>query len=341
MGVAASCALALPAAAEVNGAGASFPALIYARWAAAYQKAPGATAVAYKATGSGDGVKQATARTVAFGGTDSPLTSEELLKRKLVQVPMLVGGIVPVVNIPGVADGRLQLGGELLADIMAGRVKTWNDARIAAVNPGLALPATAIRRIVRADKSGSSESLTRYLAGASATFATDVGVNQLPKWPGEVERAEGSDGVVKALKATPGAIAYIGYDRVQQDKLAGVKLRNASGNWVAASEAGFKAAIIESEVSKSGDDTAPLLDRPGAGSWPLTMTSFVLFDAEPPKAADAAPALRFLYWCYMHGDELTRNTGFAPLPVNLQSRLSARFKQVKAKDGKQLDYMAM
>lgn len=341
MGLAASCALALPAAAEINGAGASFPALIYARWAAAYQKTPGGAAVVYKATGSGDGVKQATARTVAFGGTDSPLSSEELLKRRLVQVPMLVGGVVPVVHLPGVADGRLQLTGELLADIMAGRVKAWNDARIAALNPGLALPATPIRRVVRAEKSGSSESFTRYLAGASATFASDVGINQLPKWPGEVERVEGSDGVARAMKATPGAIGYIGYDRVQQDRLAGVKLRNASGNWVAASEDGFRAAIIESDVSKRGDDTATLLDRPGAGSWPITMTSYVLFDADPPKAADASPALRFLFWCYMHGDELTRNTGFAPLPVNLQSRLSARFKQVKARDGKQVDYMAM
>ena len=146
--------------------------------------------------------------------------------------------------------------------------------------------------------------------------------------------------MVKALKAAPGTIAYVSYDRAERDNLVTVKLRNAAGNWVAASEAGFRAAIQESDLAKRGDDVASIMDRPGVTAWPITMTSFVLFDATPAKGDDVLPALRFLYWCFMHGDDLTRGTGFAPLPVILQSRLAARFAGVKAQDGKVLDYVS-
>ncbi|MET0210455.1 MAG: phosphate ABC transporter substrate-binding protein PstS, partial [Burkholderiaceae bacterium] len=321
------------AAAQVAGAGASFPSLVYTRWAAAYEQS-GAPAVQYKPTGSGDGVKQISARAVQFGGTDSPLPAEELAKRKLVQIPMLVGGIVPVINLPGVADGRLQLSGEVLADLMAGRIRTWNDARITALNPGLALPGLPVKRIVRGDKSGTTEGLTRYLSAVSPAFAKDIGINAQPAWPGEVERAEGNDGMTKALKGAPGTLAYVSYDRVQRDKLVGVRLRNAAGQWVAASEAGFRAAIADSDLSRKGDDLATLMDRQGVSSWPITMTSFILIDAAPAQGDAAGPVMRFLYWCFMHGDDLTRGTGFAPLPVSLQSKLAARFASVKPQDGK-------
>lgn len=328
------------AGAEVVGTGASFPSQVYSRWASAYAKKTG-SAVSYRATGSGEGVKLVTARAVGFGGTDSPLPAHELAQRKLVQLPMLVGGIVPVVNVPGVAENKLQLSGELLADIMAGKVKSWNDARIAGANPGLNLPNLAIKRIVRADRSGTSEGLTRYLAGASAQFKTEVGIDQQPKWPGDVERADGNDGVVKALRANSGAIAYVSFDRAQHDNLTTVKLRNADGKWVAASEAGFRAALAESDIARRGDDAASLIDRPGATSWPITQASFVLVDAEPPKSDLAASNMRFLYWCFVNGDNLTKGTGFAALPANLQSKVAARFTQVSAQDKKPVDYMAM
>ncbi len=335
-------AIAVPAwvQAQVNGAGATFPSKVYERWAQTYEKTE-QVKVNYKPTGSGDGVRQITERKVQFGGSDSPLPPAELAKRHLVQLPMLIGGIVPVVNLPGVADGRLQLSGEVLADIMAGRIARWNDARITALNPGLALPATPIKRIVRADKSGTTEGFTRYLSLVSDSFKSEVGAGQQPKWPGETEAAEGNDGMVRALKAQAGSIAYVSYDRVVADKLAGVRMRNAAGLFVAASEAGFRSAILESELSRAGDDLASLMNRPGAGSWPITLTSFVLVDAEPPTADGASPALRFLYWCFMHGDDLTRGTGFAPLPVNMQSRLAARFATIKAQDGKTLRYVAL
>jgi phosphate transport system substrate-binding protein len=327
-------ALLLAAAASaqpVQGQGATFPSQVYGTWAKAFEKA-GGTAVAYKGTGSGDGIKQITARKVDFGGTDSPLPPAELAKQKLVQIPMLVGGVVPVVQLPGVS-APLQLDGELLADIFLGRVKVWNDPRIAALNHGVALPALPIKRVVRAEKSGTSEGFTRYLAGSSAAFKGEVGAGQAPAWPGDVVKAEGNDGMVQALHSTPGAIAYVSYDRVLRDKLVSVKLRNVAGKFVGPSEAGFRAAILESDMHRQGDDLATLLDRPGNEAWPITLTSFVLVDAEPATGAKALGALKFLYWCFMHGDDLTRGSGFAPLPVSVQTRLAARFTQVKPKDG--------
>lgn len=326
--------LALPGLAlaqGVQGAGATFPSKVYETWGRAFEKVGGGP-VAYKGTGSGDGIKQITARKVDFGGTDAPLPPAELAKQHLVQIPMLVGGVVPVVNLPG-AGGTVQLDGGLLADIYLGRVKAWNDPRIAALNPGVALPGLPIKRVVRAEKSGTTDGFTRYLAGASATFKSEVGASQAPSWPGDVLKAEGNDGMVQTLRATPGALAYVSYDRVLRDKLAPVKLRNAAGRFVLPSERGFAAAVLESEMYRSGDDLATLLDRPGNESWPITLTSFVLVDAEPPSAAKALGALKFLYWCFMHGDDLTRGTGFAPLPVSVQSRLAGRFIQVKPRDG--------
>ena len=330
----------LAQSAAINGAGASFPSLVYARWSAAYEQAKG-QAVRYKPTGSGDGLKQITARGVAFGGSDSPLPADELGKRRLVQIPMLVGGIVPVVNLPGVPEGRLQLSGELLAELMLGRIAKWNDGRIAALNPGVALPALPVKRIVRADKSGTTEGFTKYLSAVSPVFAKEVGASSQPKWPGDIEAAEGNDGMAKALKASAGTLAYVSYDRVQRDKLNGVRLRNAAGQWVAAGEAGFRSAIANSDLSRKGDDLASLMDRDGVESWPITMTSFVLIDAAPATGSAAAPVMSFLYWCFMHGDDLTRGTGFAPLPVTLQSKLAARFAAVKPADGKLPAYLGV
>lgn len=315
----------------VQGQGATFPSKVYETWARAFEKA-GGLAVSYKGTGSGDGIKQIAARKVDFGGTDAPLPPAELAKQRLVQIPMLVGGVVPVVNLPG-AGGSVQLDGPVLADLYLGRIKVWSDGRIAALNPGLTLPALPVKRIVRAEKSGTTDGFTRYLAGVSAAFKADVGAGQAPTWPGEVLRADGNDGMVQTLRATPGAIAYVSYDRVLRDKLAAVKLRNAAGRFVLPSERGFSAAVLESDMHRAGDDLATLLDRPGNDAWPITLTSFVLVDAEPETGAKALGALKFLYWCFMHGDQLTRGTGFAPLPVNVQSKLAARFTQVKPRDG--------
>lgn len=328
------------ALAQVQGAGATFPAKVYQRWAQTFEKTPGGTKVNYLASGSGDGIERITARLVQFGATDTPLSAEELRKRRLVQVPLLVGGVVPVVHLPGVAENRLQFNGELLADIMAGRITHWNDARITALNPGLALPVLPIRRVVRADKSGSTEALTRYLALVSPKFKAQVGAGMAPQWPGEVHAAQGNDGMVRELRAVPGSIAYVSHDRAVQDRLATVLLRNAAGRFVAPSESGFRAAILESDLQRRDDDLASLLNRPGGASWPITLASFVLVDAEPATAAQANPALRFIYWCLSQGDRLTQGTGFAPLPMHLQAQLTKRFLGIRPRDGRPLDYLA-
>jgi phosphate transport system substrate-binding protein len=325
--------------ATIHGAGATFPAKVYARWGEQFTQAHGLK-IAYKPTGSGDGIRQASERRVDFGGTDSPLPADDLARKRLVQIPMLVGGVVPVVNLPGL-DGRLRLTGELLGEVMAGRVERWDDARIAALNPGAALPARRIVRAVRADKSGTTDGFTRYLAQASPGFAAAVGAGALPRWPGEVVAEEGNDGVAAAVKATAGAIGYVGFDRVESAGLAPALLQNRAGRWVAPSAAGFRAAILHSRLHTQGDDTAPLLDLPGADSWPITLTSFVLVDAAPTEAARVEPALRFLYWCFQRGDALTRGIGFAPLPTAVQARLAARFAEVRPATGQRPLYQTI
>jgi phosphate transport system substrate-binding protein len=222
---------------------------------------------------------------------------------------------------------------------MTGAIQRWDDPRIADLNKGLRLPALPIKRIVRAEKSGTTEGFSRYLSQVSPEFKAQVGESQLPKWPGEVIAVEGNDGMVTAIKATPGAIAYVSYDRVTRDGLTDVRLRNAAGRFIKASEAGFRSAIKESELGRSGNDLASLMDRPGVETWPITTATFALVDANPKTADGAAATLRFLYWCFLHGDDLTRGTGFAPLPITVQSRLVARFASVKAQDGQNPQYI--
>jgi phosphate transport system substrate-binding protein len=327
------------AGAQVVGTGASFPSQIYQRWAQRYQQQT-QTDVRYTPTGSGEGVKQVSARSVDFGGSDTPLSVQALTERRLVQWPILVGGIVPVVNLPGVASNRLVLTGEVLADLMAGKVERWNDPRIAALNPSLKLPAMPVVRVVRNDVSGTTESFTRYLSLVSPAFRTAVVASSRPVWPGQVDAAEGNDGVVAALKAKPGAVTYVSFDRVMRAGLSAVALRNAAGQTVVASEASFKAAVNASDLSRKADESATLLNMTAPEAWPITQATYVLVDARPAAAAKAEPALRFLYWCFTHGDDLTRGTGFAPLPTAVQARVAGRFTQVRPQDGGALRYAA-
>lgn len=324
-------------AADIQGAGATFPSAVYKSWAAGYEKERGGK-VSYQPTGSGDGIRRIVAREVHFGASDSPMTQADLLKHKLVQFPTAVGGIVPVVNLRGIGDQRLRLSGEVLADVMRGSITTWNDRRIAALNPELALPAAPIVRIVRADKSGTTDAFTRYLSIVSAEWKSSVGAGQAVKWPGSTVAAEGNDGVVAAFKAHAGAIAYVSYDRVVKERLAGVKMRNRAGNFVAASEEGFKVAVQESDLNRKGDETASLLDQPGLLAWPITVTTYILVDAQPKTAAEARESLQFLYWAFLKGDSLLRGSGLTPLPTAVQARLVPRFEKVRPQDGQPLSF---
>ena len=325
--------LAVAATVQISGTGATFPAKVYDRWTQNFTQANPRVQVSYTPTGSGEGVKQVSTRNVQFGGTDSPLSAAVLAEKSLVQVPTVVGGLVPVVNVPGVSANKLLLTAEVLADLMADRISHWDDERIASLNPGLNLPHKAVVRVVREDGSGTSEVFARYLAAASSHFKNTVTVSHKPNWPGKVVTGKGMDALVAALRATPGAISYVSYDRVMRDQLASVRLRNPAGRDVAASEEGFKEAILGSDVYRQGDDTASLLNSARKDAWPLTMTSYVLLDARPKDQMVANWTAHYVYWCFMNGDELTRGTGFAPLPPKVQAKLVARLLQIHGPDG--------
>ncbi len=324
------------ALADVQGVGASFPSVVYQAWTQQYARAHGRK-VSYKPTGSGDGQKQILARTVDFAGSDVPFSEAELASKQLVQLPMLVGGIVPAVNLKGLA--HLRLDGPTLADIFRGEIRQWNHARIAALNPGVTLPALPITRVVRKDKSGSTDAFSRYLSLVSPAFREQIGAGMLPRWPEGAVAAEGNDGIAQTLKSTPGSISYVSYDRLQKAQLSGVLLRNAEGSdFVAASEAGFREAVRNSSMGRAGDESASLLQRPGKGAWPITVTSYILVDARPKSAAAASEALHFINWTLQSGDRLLAETGFAPLPVAVQARMAARIASVRAQDGGVINY---
>jgi phosphate transport system substrate-binding protein len=331
-------ALGAHAQVAIKGAGATFPSKVYERWITRFQQEHPEVALSYAATGSGDGVKQVQARAVQFGGSDSPLSAQQLLEHKLVQIPMLIGGLVPVVNVPGVASNHVTISGSVLAEVMAGRISHWDDARITKLNPGVRLPHVPITRIVREDKSGSSEVFTRFLAQSQEAFKAQVEPSQKPAWPTSpgtttLVAAKGNDGVSALLKATKGGISYVSFDRVARDGLTALRLRNGSGADVMASEEAFKAAVLASDVYRMGDDNASLLNQPRIDAWPLTATSFVLLDARPKDLKGAEWAARFVYWCFMHGDDLTRGTGFAAMPSRVQAKLSGRLMQIQGPRG--------
>jgi phosphate transport system substrate-binding protein len=285
-------------------------------------------------------VHRIVAREVDFGASDSPVAAADLEKNGLVQIPTAVGGIVPVVNLRGVANERLRLTGDVLADIMRGAIARWNDRRIVALNPDLDLPGAAIVRVVRAEKSGTSEAFTRYLALSSPEWKSQVGVGQLVKWPGDVTAVDGNDGVAKGVAATPNSIGYVSFDRVALHKLAGVRLRNRAGAWVGPSPEGFKAAVQESDLNRRGDETATLLDQPGVQSWPLTITTYLLLDARPKTASGARGAVQFVYWSLLNGDGEVRTSGLTPLPAAIQARLVERFSRIHPQDGQPLNFFA-
>lgn len=321
---------------QITGAGATFPSAAYQAWGVEYQKRTSKQFL-YAPTGSGDGQKRITARAVDIGASDTPLSQSELEKHGLVQLPTLVGAMVPVFNLKGVPAGALKLNGAVLADIFLGKVANWRDKSIGALNPGLRLPNMPIVRVVRADKSGSTEVFTHYLSLQSEAFQKTVGRSALPTWPSEgsaIVKGEGNDGMVKLLNDLPGAVSYVSYDRVLKLGLSSVALRNGKDSgYVEVSERAFRAAVIASGMYKTGDETSILINLPQEDAWPITMTTFMLLDAEPQTAAGVQDAVQFIYWTQISGDHLLKNSGFAPLPTIVQARFAARLAAIHPKDG--------
>jgi len=304
---------------EISGAGATFPYPVYAKWADAYKTATG-IGLNYQSIGSGGGIKQIKAKTVTFGASDKPLEPADLKSSGLLQFPMIIGGVVPVVNIKGIAPGALQLDGATLASIYLGEITAWNDARIKKLNPKLALPDTAIAPIYRSDGSGTNFLFTDYLSKESATFKSQIGANASVQWPVGIG-AKGNEGVANFTSQTEGAVGYVEYAYAKQNKMAYVELINKAGKAVAPSADSFEAAAANADWAGSDSYYVILTDQPGANSWPITGASFILVYREPSDPAPLAVALKFFDWAYKNGAKMAADLDYVPLPPALVSQV--------------------
>ena len=330
---AAACGLAQ--AQDVTGAGASFPAPVYAKWADAYHKANGAR-INYQSVGSGAGIRQIKAKTVDFGASDAPLKDDELAKDGLLQFPTVIGGVVPVVNIKGVTPGQLKLTGAVLGDIYLGKISKWNDAAITALNPGVALPDATIAPVRRADGSGTSFLFTNYLSKVNAEWKSKVGEGTAVNWPTGTG-GKGNEGVSAFVMRLPNSIGYVEYAYAKQNKMAFVQLKNAAGNYVSPSDDAFKAAAAGAEWNKSFYQV--LTEQAGKDSWPITGATFILMHKVQDKPAAAAASLKFFEWAYSQGDKMADDLDYVPLPASVKDLIRKQWaEQIKDAAGKAISY---
>lgn len=322
-------------AADISGAGASFPYPVYAKWAEAYKKESG-NSLNYQSIGSGGGIKQVIARTVTFGASDMPLKPEQLEKEGLIQFPTVLGGIVPVINIDGVASGDLTLDGATLAKIYLGEVKTWDDPAIKSLNPNVKLPSQAIALVHRSDGSGTTFLFTNYLASVSADWKSKVGSSTAVQWPaGTGIGAKGNEGVANNVKQTKGSIGYVETAYAKQNNLTTTKLINKDGKAVAATPEAIAAAAAGADWSKAPGFYLILTNEPGPNAWPISAATFILLPKQPKSAADAAVALGFFDWAYNKGDQLAAELDYVPLPDSVVKLIREGWaKDVKGADGK-------
>jgi phosphate transport system substrate-binding protein len=299
---------------DVTGAGASFPAPIYAKWADAYNKATGAR-INYQSVGSGAGIKQIKSKTVDFGATDAPLTDEELAKDGLIQFPTVIGGVVPVVNVKGITPGQLKLTGAVLGDIYLGKIAKWNDPAIAALNPGVALPDDAIAVVRRADGSGTSFLFTNYLSKVNPEWKSKVGEGTAVNWPTGAG-GKGNEGVSAFVQRLPNSIGYVEYAYAKQNKMSYVQLRNKDGNYTKPEDDSFKAAAAGADWSKSFYQV--LTEQAGKDAWPITGATFILMHKAQDKPANASNALKFFDWAYASGDKSAEELDYVPLPAKVK-----------------------
>jgi phosphate transport system substrate-binding protein len=314
LGVAVSLSMAASAA-DISGAGATFPYPIYAKWADAYKKLTG-VGLNYQSIGSGGGIKQIKAKTVTFGASDMPLKPEDLKASGLIQFPMIIGGVVPVVNVKGVAAGQLHLDGATVAGIYMGDITQWNDPAIKKLNPKLALPSTAIAPVYRSDGSGTNFLFSDYLSKSSAKFQSSIGANTSVQWPVGIG-AKGNEGVANMTTQTDGAIGYVEYAYAKQTKMAYTLLTNKAGNSVAPSAESFQAAAATADWAGADSYYLILTDQAGAKSWPITGASFILVYKQPDDAAPVNEALKFFAWAYKDGASMAAELDYVPLPAAL------------------------
>jgi phosphate transport system substrate-binding protein len=315
---------------DVTGAGASFPAPLYSKWASDYNKATGVK-INYQSVGSGAGLKQIEAKTVDFGASDAPLTDDELSKKGLMQFPTVIGGVVPVVNISGIAPGQLKLSGQVLGDIFLGKIAKWSDPAIKALNPTLALPDAAIAPVRRADGSGTSFIFTNYLSKVNAEWKSKVGEGTAVNWPVGAG-GKGNEGVAAFVGRLPNSIGYLEYAYVKQNKLTYALLQNSAGSFATPTDDGFKAAAAGADWSKSFYQI--LTNQPGKDSWPITGATFILMHKLQDKPEKATASLKFFEWAYKNGDKVADDLDYVPMPDSVKLSVAKAWGEIKDASGK-------
>ena len=317
------------AAQEATGAGASFPAPLYSKWAADYNKATGVK-INYQSVGSSAGLKQIEAKTVDFGASDEPLKDADLQAKGLVQFPTVIGGIVPVVNIQGVQPGQLKLNGQVLGDIYLGKITQWNDPAITALNPGVNLPDAKITPVRRADGSGTTFGFTNYLSKVNAEWKEKVGEGKAVNWPTGAG-GKGNEGVAAFVGRLPNSIGYVEYAYVKQNKLTYALLQNSAGTFVSPDDSSFKAAAAGADWSKSFFQI--LTNQPGKDAWPITSATFILMHAKQEKPQQAQAALKFFQWAYQSGDQTAAGLDYVPMPEPVKQVIYKSWAGIKDASG--------
>jgi len=324
----AACLSVAAAAADISGAGATFPYPIYAKWADAYKKLTG-VGLNYQSIGSGGGIKQIKAKTVTFGASDMPLKPDELKASGLIQFPVIIGGVVPVVNVKGVSPGQMHLDGPTVASIYMGDIKQWNDPAIKKLNPKLTLPNTAIAPVYRSDGSGTNFLFSDYLSKVSPKFQSSIGANTSVQWPAGIG-AKGNEGVANMTTQTDGAIGYVEYAYAKQNKMSYASMTNKAGNVVEPSAETFQAAAANADWAHADSFYVILTDQAGAKSWPITGASFILVYKQPDDPAAVAEALKFFAWAFKDGASMAAELDYVPLPPSLIAEVKKTWAQITA-----------
>ena len=316
-----SLAIAGSANATITGAGSTFVYPVLSKWASDFKKA-GGDEINYQSIGSGGGIAQIKAGTVDFGATDKPLSADELSAAGLAQFPVVIGGIVPVINIPGAHPGQVKMSGPVLAAIYAGEIKTWNDPRIAKINPGLHFPAKAITPVHRADDSGTTFNFTHYLSQVSPGWRSKFGEGKTVSWNGGIG-GKGNEGVAGYVKQIPYSIGYVEYAYVVQNKMAYTMMQNAAGKFVAPNAKSFAAAAATADWKHARDFNLVMTNAPGASSYPIAATTFVLMYKQPKNAASSASARKFFGWALTKGQPQANSLDYVPLPAPLVKQVQS------------------
>ena len=315
---------------EVTGAGATFPAPLYSKWASDYNKATGVK-VNYQSVGSGAGIKQIDSKTVDFGASDMPQTDDVLAKKGQMQFPAVIGGTVPVINIKGIAPGQMKLDGHVLGDIFLGKITKWNDPAIKALNPALPLPDATISPVRRADGSGTTFNFTNYLSRVHPEWKAKVGEGTAVNWPVGAG-GKGNEGVAAFVNRLPNSIGYVEYSYVKQNKMTYALLKNRDGVFVAPDETSFAAAAAGADWNKTFYQL--ITDQPGKNAWPISTATFILMQLKQDKPASATEVFKFFSWAYKNGDKSAVALDYVPMPDNVIGSIEKAWSKVTDVSGK-------